>query len=51
MLERAHAVQGGRRGVVTKLVHEADEIINANEPLDDNNRGRLSIITETCWKT
>ena len=46
-LERARAVRGGHRGVVTKLVLEADEIISATtETLDNTRWGRFSVIQQ-----
>ena len=38
--------RGSYRGVVTKLVHEAEEIVNNADPLDSMQRIRLSVIKQ-----
>ena len=45
-LERARAVRGGHRGVTTKLVREAEELLNRSEPLQASQRSRLNVITQ-----
>ena len=44
--ERSRAIHGGHRGVVTKLVREAEEITNKADPLDSTQRIRLSVIKQ-----
>ena len=44
--ERSRAIRGGHRGVVTKLVREAEEITNKADPLDSTQRIRLSVIKQ-----
>ena len=44
-LERSRAVRRGHRGVVTKLVREAEEISH-NESLDAEQRSRLNVIKQ-----
>ena len=45
-LERSRAIRRGNRGVVTKLIREAEEIISATELLDSSRRNRLHVINE-----
>jgi len=46
-LERSRAIRGGHRGVVTKLVREAEEIITtATSPLDASLKNRLNVIKQ-----
>ena len=45
-LDRSRAVRGGHRGVVTKLVREAEEITRTTEPLDSARKTRLSVIKQ-----
>lgn len=45
-LERSRAIRGGNRGVVTKLVRAADEIIKTTESFDSSRRNRLHAITQ-----
>ena len=45
-LERSRAIRGGNRGVVNKLVHEAEEIIRTTESFDSLRRNRLHPITQ-----
>jgi len=46
-LERTRAVRGGHRGIVTKLVREAEEIITATTgPLSAGGRNQLSVIKQ-----
>ena len=45
-LERSRAIRRGNRGVVTKLVREAEEIISATELIDSSRRNRLHVINE-----
>ena len=45
-LERARAVRGGYRGVTTKLVREAEELLNRSEPLQASQRSRLNVINQ-----
>ena len=45
-LERSCAIRGGNRGVVTKLVCEAEEIIRTTESFDASKRNRLHAITQ-----
>jgi len=46
-LERARAIRGGHRGVVTKLVREAEEIITAaTESLEASVRNKLNVIRQ-----
>ena len=46
-LERTCAIRGGHRGVVTKLVREAEEIITAaTGPLSAGGRNQLSVIKQ-----
>ena len=44
-LERSRAVRRGHRGVVTKLVHEAEGILR-DETVDTEQRSRLSVIKQ-----
>ena len=44
-LERSRAVRRGHRGVVTKLVHEAEGILR-DETIDSEQRSRLSVIKQ-----
>ena len=44
-LERSRAVRRGHRGVVTKLVHEAEGILR-DETMDSEQRSRLSVIKQ-----
>ena len=39
-------MRGGHRGVVTKLIREADEILNSTGTLGEVNRGRISVIKQ-----
>jgi len=52
-LERARAIRGGHRGVVTKLVCEAEEIITAaTESLEASVKNKLNVIRQeslTHW--
>ena len=45
-LERSHAIRGGHRGVVTKLVREAKEITWTTEPLYSTKKVRLNVIKQ-----
>ncbi|XP_065902557.1 uncharacterized protein [Dysidea avara] len=46
-LERTRAIRGGHRGVVTKLIREAEEIITAaTGPLDAPGRNRVNAIKQ-----
>ena len=45
-LERSRAIRHGNRGVVTKLIRKAEEIIRATELLDSSRRNRLHVINE-----
>ena len=45
-LERSRVIRGGNRGVITKLVREAEEIIRTTESFDSSRRNRLHAITQ-----
>lgn len=45
-LERSRAIRRANRGVVTKLVREAEEIIRATESFDSLKRNRLHVINQ-----
>ena len=45
-LERSRPIRRGNRGVVTKLIHEAKEIITATVLFDSSRRNRLHVINE-----
>ena len=45
-LERSRAIHGDNHGVITKLVHEAEEVIRATESLDSSRQNRLHTITQ-----
>ena len=45
MIERLRAVCRGHHGVVTKLVHEAEDILH-KESLNSEHRSRLSVIRQ-----
>jgi len=43
-IEKSRAIRGGHRGVVTKLVREAEENTSITETLDSPQRTRLNVI-------
>ena len=45
-LERSCTIRRGNRGVVTKLVREAEEIIRVTESFDSLRRNRLHVINQ-----
>ena len=45
-LERSRSIRGGHRGVVTKLVREAEEITRTAEPLNSTKKVRLNVIKQ-----
>jgi len=45
-LERLRAIRGGNRGVVTKLVNEAEEILIVTTPLERAQKSRISVISQ-----
>ena len=45
-LERSRAIRGGHRGVVTRLVPEAEEITRSTEPLNSTKKVRLNVIKQ-----
>ena len=45
-LERSRSIRGGHRGVVTRLVREAEEITRTAEPLNSTKKVRLNVIKQ-----
>ena len=50
VLDRARAIRGGHQGVITKLVHKAEEIVTtATVSLDASSRNRLNVIKQRLY--